>query len=125
MQHDRQTTQRHVSPDQALTLLVVHQNDDVSIGFEGYPWHTHADILGRLSGLPADDAVSRFVEAVTSNQAVIAIRRVNGVVLDIWVADDPLTPPDFRSAMDTGSDGEVITYRYWNGSSATAPIRES
>ena len=39
---------RHVSPDGTLILLAVWDEEgEVTIGFEGFPWHTHGDILAQ------------------------------------------------------------------------------
>jgi len=37
--------EEHVSPDRLLRLLVVREDGDITIGFAGYPWHTHGDVV--------------------------------------------------------------------------------
>ena len=50
--------EEHRSPDGILTLKVKREDDgDVCVGFDGYSWHTHGDILASLSGLRQDEAV--------------------------------------------------------------------
>jgi hypothetical protein len=34
-----------VSPDGALRFLVRSPDGDITLGFAGYPWHTHGDVL--------------------------------------------------------------------------------
>src|SRR6266516_2081819 len=104
------TTIRYISPDQGLTFLVVRERDDVSLGFAGYPWHTHADVLSGLSELSEEDAVSRYVDALLNNESVIAVLTLNNIVIDIWIADDPLTPEDFKTQWSP-QEGEAITFR--------------
>src|SRR5258708_2505415 len=66
-------TEKYVSPDGSLTFLVVREHGDVSLGFEGTPWHAHADILASLSGLSQEDAVSQFVTSVLEHKRALAI----------------------------------------------------
>src|SRR4051794_30812344 len=100
----------YVSPDGVLRFLVVTEDDgDVVLGLDGYAWHTHADILAALSGLPEAEAVERFVRDLTESRAVIAVSRVGGVLTDAWVTDDP-------SGEDRHlSPGESVELRYWDG----------
>ncbi len=101
--------EEHRSADGILTLKVGRENDgDVCIGFDGYSWHTHGDILASLSGLREDEAVRRFVDDVIGGRAIIAVARVAGKVRDVWVADAPV--PDKYKPED-----ETIEFRYWNG----------
>ena len=37
--------ERYTSPDKSMVLLVDSTAGDWTIGFDGYPWHTHGDIL--------------------------------------------------------------------------------
>jgi hypothetical protein len=37
-------SQRHMSPDGRLCLIVETVNDDLIVGFERYAWHTHGDM---------------------------------------------------------------------------------
>jgi hypothetical protein len=74
------STDKYVSPDGLLTFLVVREHGDVSLGFEGTPWHTHADILASLSGLSQEEVVSQFVTSLLENKRAIAVATVNGRV---------------------------------------------
>ncbi len=110
---------RHVSPDGLLTFVVaVDEADDVTLGFKGYPWHTHADILAALSGTSPKAAVEQFVSALLGNKAVIAVATVAGRIEDVWVSDDPLKADPHKL------DGEVIAFRFWNGTPACAQDQE-
>jgi hypothetical protein len=101
--------EQHRSPDGLLTLKVGREDDgDVCIGFDGYSWHTHADILASLSGLEEDEAVRQFVENLVSGRAIIAVARVAGKIRDVWVTDEPV-PDKFKP------EDEVIEFSYWNG----------
>jgi hypothetical protein len=65
-----QLLEQHRSPDSLLTLRIGRYDDgDISIGFDGYSWHTHADILASLSGLGEDEAVRQFVDNLLGGPA--------------------------------------------------------
>jgi hypothetical protein len=101
--------EQHRSTDGLLTLTVGREDDgDVSIGFDGYSWHTHADILASLSGLGKDEAVRHFVDDLLGGRAIIAVARVGGEIRDVWVADEPV-PDKYKP------DDETIEFRYWDG----------
>jgi hypothetical protein len=65
--------------------------------------------LAALAGLPIEQAVAEYVDALTSNKAVIAISRVEGRLADIWITDDPGAPDPYKP------ENETITFRYWDG----------
>jgi len=101
---------RHISSDGLLTFIVaVDEADDVTLGFEGYPWHTHADVLAALSGTAPEVAVEQFVAALLGNEAVIAISTLAGRIEDVWISDDPSKADPHKP------DNEVIALRFWNG----------
>jgi hypothetical protein len=79
------------------------------LGFDGYPWHTHADILAELSGLVQSEAVRRYVGDLLNDVSAIALWGVPGEVRDVWVSEDPA-----RDAADP-IEGDVIQLRYWSG----------
>lgn len=104
------TVEEHVSPDGRLRLRVDAGPDgDLALGFDGYPWHTHADILAAVSGLAEGAAVRQFIDDILSDKAVIALWGVPGEVQDVWVSDEPSKD----AAYPQGS--EVIELRYWSG----------
>ena len=101
-----QTFFRHVSPDELLTFLVVaNETGDVALSFEGYLWHTHA----QMRGMTREEAVAQFLGELLGNKAVIATATIAGRVADVWVADDPAKPDRCKP------DNEVITFRFWDG----------
>ena len=106
---------RHVSPDRALTLLVVQLGDDLQIGFEGMPWHTHGDILANQNGLPVHVAVERFVAELLAGSHVLALLRTNGVLMDAWVTEDPVKDASYIG------QGEELEFRLWDGTQTENP----
>jgi hypothetical protein len=73
-----------MSDDDLLKLIVCRGDDgDMAIGFEGFPWHTHANILASSSGLSEPDAIRRFIDDVLDDRAIIAVSRVGGVAGDV------------------------------------------
>jgi hypothetical protein len=110
MSDDVQTVEEYVSPDGRLRFLVIACPDgDLALGFDGYPWHTHADILAEGSGLARADAARHFVDDLLSDKSVIAVWGVPGKVQDVWVSEDPA-----RAAAYPRGD-EIIELRYWSG----------
>jgi hypothetical protein len=104
-----QLIEEHRTPDGLLTFKVGREKDgDMCLGFDGYAWHTHADILSSLSGQPEEIAVRNFVDSLINNRAIIAIARVGNKIRDVWIADKPA--PDKYKPVD-----ETIEFRFWNG----------
>jgi hypothetical protein len=99
----------YVSPDHQLRFVVVRDAQDISLAFEGYPWHTHADMLASTFGTSEALAVNRFVDDLLSDRCIIAVSRTGGTIRDVWIATDP------RSDLRHVSDGEVLEFRYWSG----------
>jgi hypothetical protein len=97
---------RHVSPDGTLCLIVETVDNDRVVGFEGYSWHTHGDILASLYGLDAEAAIEKFIQEIISGELVIAILSKGEDIVDIWVSDDPQN--------ETLSLGEAIQFRLWD-----------
>ncbi|MSQ48689.1 MAG: hypothetical protein EXR78_09965 [Deltaproteobacteria bacterium] len=101
--------ERYESPDGHLTLLVTEEAGDITIGFDDYPWHTHADLLAAEYGLSESEAVRTFVDQILRGEAVIAILSIQGVMCEVWITTDPTGEiPDVESE-------EQITFRRWGG----------
>lgn len=103
--------ERHISPDGLLALVVDRADDgDWSVGFDGFAWHTHGDSLewSGYKGTPAE-CVRALVEDIIASQKVIVVSRVDGVIRDAWVADDP-TQDELKYA----EPNETIERRFWN-----------
>ncbi len=102
--------EEHLSPDGHLRFRVVAaESGDLLLGFDGFAWHTHADILASLSGLPESEAVRRFVDDLLNDRAVIVLWGVPGEVRDVWVSEEPARDADYPL------EGESIELRYWSG----------
>lgn len=99
----------HVSPDGLLRLVVRAAEGDVTIGFEGFSWHTHADILAAVHGMSQEAAVAHQVQQLLDNKQVIVISRRGEKVLDAWVTDDP------EQELRHDSEEEQLECRYWDG----------
>src|SRR3712207_4802138 len=86
--------EEHHSSDGVLTLVVVRDEGDITVGFRGYGWHTHGDVLAatyqiaRGDVLTSDAATDRFVDEVLTNRAVVVVQRIEGNIRDVWVTDD-------------------------------------
>jgi hypothetical protein len=104
------TVEEHISPDGRLRLIVDADADgDLAVGFDGFQWHTHADLLASFSGLSEAEAVRRFVDDLLQDRSVIAVRRTAAEVRDVWISDEP--EDDAADPIE----GETIELRYWSG----------
>ncbi len=102
--------EEHASADGLLTLAVESLKDgDVAIGFRGYPWHTHADILASISGMNEPDAVRQFIDDVLNDRSLIALQIVDDAIHDVWITDDPANDCKYKQS------NEKIQFRYWSG----------
>jgi hypothetical protein len=102
-------TREYVSPDDQLRFVVDQDEQDVSLGFEGFPWHTHASVLASEFGTSEALAVRRFVRDLLSDRSIIVVSRVSGTIRDVWITADP------QSDLRYKSDDEVLEFRYWSG----------
>lgn len=106
--------EEHHSPDGFLRLIVTREGDgDVAVGFDGYSWHTHGDILVSLSGLPEGEAIRQFVERIIRDEQIIVVSRVNGEVREVWPTDDP------RGEYKYKPEDESLEFRRWSGESVS------
>jgi hypothetical protein len=103
----------YVSPDKQLRFLVTCPDGDWTIGFDGFPSHTHGSILAELSGQDEISAIERFIANLTGNISVIVLRRRSGVLTDVWITDDPAD--EFAGYKRYGWPDETIEFRLWDG----------
>jgi len=103
----------YVSPDGQLKFLVTCPGGDWTIGFAGFPWHTHGSILAELSGQDEIAAIERYVADLTGNVSVIFLRRRSGVLTDVWITDDPAD--ELQGHKQYGLPDETIEFRLWDG----------
>src|SRR5688500_11084829 len=107
--------EEHLSPDEALTLVVSQDDGEITIGFAGFEWHTHGDLLAAgyrlvdVTELTPESAAMRFVEDVVSNRAIIAVLKSRNRIRDVWVTHD--IDEELRSRQPD----EEIEFRYWDG----------
>lgn len=98
------------SPDGLLRLIVRRTGDDLTLGFEGFAWHTHGDILAAAASPTPDQASERLAAAIVTNEAVIGLSVSSGEVRDVWITEDPAGDLKHSGASET------IEFRLWNGS---------
>jgi len=107
--------EEYVSSDGQLCFRVITDEDcDVTLGFAGFPSHTHADILSELTGLPKAEAVRQYIADLIGGQSVIVLWSVSGELRDVWVSDDPTKDANYLSTPYAES-GESVVMRYWDG----------
>jgi hypothetical protein len=89
--------------------VVLRKDGDVTLGFQGFAWHTHADILGSTSHPGPGDVVEGWIADLLAGHLVVAVSRVGGTVRDVWVTDDLAQDLRWRD------DDEEIEFRLWDG----------
>ena len=99
----------YVTPDGQLRFVVGRDEQDISLWFEGFQWHTHADVLASAFGTSEELAVSRFVRDLLEDHCIIVVSRTGGTIRDVWITADPTA--DLRYKLDD----EVLEFRYWSG----------
>jgi hypothetical protein len=99
----------YVSLDKQLRFMIGHDEQDVSLGFEGFPWHTHADVLASAFGTSEELAVNRFVSDLLSDRCIIVVSRIGGRIRDVWITADP------QSDLRYKPDDELLEFRLWSG----------
>jgi hypothetical protein len=107
----------YISPDGQLRFIVTCPDGDWTIGFDGFPWHTHGSILAELSGQNVISAVERFLGDLTTNVSVIALRRTAGKLTAVWVSDDPRK--DLLDHERHHEVSETVEFRLWDGTPVT------
>ena len=104
------TVEEHISPDGRLRFIVATAPDgDLALGFDGFPWHTHADLLASLSGISEAEAIGQFVDDLIQDRSVVALWSTSEGVRDVWVSDNPARDVAYPV------EGETIELRYWSG----------
>jgi hypothetical protein len=104
------TLEDYISPDGRLRFVVDAAPDgDLVLGFHGFLWHTHADLLAAMSGLPETEAVRRFVDDLLQDRSVIALWGTSEGVRDVWVSEEPERDATYPL------EEESIELRYWSG----------
>lgn len=102
--------EEHLSPDGTLTLAVeVAKDGACSIGFRGFAWHTHADMLAAVASMDKTRAVRQFVDDVLNDRSLIAVQVLDGKLHDVWITDDPTKDFKYRPP------NEQIQFRFWSG----------
>jgi len=99
----------HISPDGTLRFIICREDNDVSLGFAGHPWHTHADLLVGTYGESEAIAIDHFVEDLLNDRSIIAVSRIGGVIQDVWITGEPLSELRYKA------EDEDIEFRYWSG----------
>src|SRR5580704_12646876 len=106
----------YISPDGLLRFIVRSPDGDVTMGFDGYPWHTHGDLLPGNVSTSIESWTKSFVDALLNNRAIIAVLRERNVIKDIWITDD--LARDARYPIE----GESIEFQLWDGTRVEAQL---
>jgi hypothetical protein len=105
--------ERYESPDRAIRLVIDLTDGDWTIGFDGFAWHTHGDILEAWGyhGAP-DKMVRAFVQDIISSRKEICVYRIDGRISDIAVPADYTDRPPANDRY--APPNETMETRYWD-----------
>ena len=107
-------TERYPTPDATLTLLVQRDDGDITIGFDGYPWHTHADIIADLRRQSdPESALKSYLDDLFHDRLPIVLMKKAGVLTEPFIPDFPEEPIDTKYF----EPDESYELRYWSGRS--------
>lgn len=110
----------YLSPDGVLRLVVRREKGDITIGFEGHPWHTHGDVVAgerELLGEPKcspEEAARKFVEDLLAGRVAVCAYRLRGQIQDVAAtylpaADDPyLQPGEEGDTLESCGSGRAL-----------------
>jgi len=100
---------QHVSPDGLLRLNIQRDGEDTIVGFNQFAWSTSSEFLASKWGTSKDAAVTRFVDEVLGNRAIIAVAHAGAAIRDVWVTDRPAAELKYKR------HEEAIVFRFWDG----------
>ena len=101
--------EEHVSPDGKLHFFLQEADGDIILGFHGYGWHTHGDLLESMYAGGPSKAAAQFAADLISGKLTVAVYSVSGKTRDIRVSTDPAA--DLRYC----EPDEIIAFRLWDG----------
>jgi hypothetical protein len=105
-------TERYSTPDATLTLLVQRDDDDITIGFDGYPWHTHADIIADLRRQSdPESALQTYLDDLFHDRLPIVLMKKAGVLTQPFIPDFPDQPIEQKYF----EPDESFEVRLWSG----------
>jgi hypothetical protein len=110
--------ERHRTSAPLPDLIVGRDGDDWMIGFDGYAWHTHGDIL-HAWGYPGspEQATRAFVDDVVASRRPIVVWRIGGGIRDLDVPVEwEVDLHELQEAVSKyGAAGETVEVCYWKG----------
>jgi hypothetical protein len=103
--------EEHVSPDGALRFQVTRDpaSGATILGFAGFCWHTHPDLLATAYGMTESDALRKCVNDLLTDRLVIGLFRQRGELTEVSIEDRPGHDYEWLGP------AESIEYRYWSG----------
>jgi hypothetical protein len=102
-------TQKHVSDDGLLKLLVCNDGNDWFAGFENSEWHIHGDQIVPEYGDSPSIAIANFIKSILEDQEIIAISKLPNKPAVISITDDPAF--ERKNKLPE----EILTLRTWSG----------
>ncbi len=103
------------SPDFILKIIVLYEDHDIMVGFDGYPWHSHLEslqediFLKHGEKLTKEESLERFMQDILNDKTLLAISFINDQIQDVWPTDDPVQELKYKT------EEEKIIFRFWSG----------
>src|SRR4051794_14773365 len=103
--------EEHVSPDGVLRFQVTRDpsSGQTILGFAGFCWHTHPDLLAAAYGMPEAEAIRKCVGDLLADRLVIGLFLLRGKLTEVSIEDRPGHDYEWMEPW------ESIEYRYWSG----------
>lgn len=100
-------------PGTSLRLLVFREEDGLTVGFEGFQWHTHGDLLAG-EGETDEEAMGNFLQEILFGKRPIVIERKGDQIREVSI-DLPFDSPNYSDPADNPylEAGESIEVRRW------------
>lgn len=101
-------------PDVPLNLIFSKPDGDLTVGFEGYEWHTHGSILRAEYEVESDEvALGHFINDLYAGRLEVVLIRTEGSITDAWMTSrkDSATYQDPHSF--SLGPGERLEVRGW------------
>ncbi len=100
----------HVSPDGQLALCISpNVEGETMIGFHGFDWAMAASQLPDSLGQTALQIAQDYANLIINDDALIAVLRVDGEMVDVWVTEFP------HEDLNCAEAHEQVSFRRWSG----------
>lgn len=109
----------HISSDGKLNFLITPSEDgNTKLGFKGFDWSIRASDIVGIYGVPNEEAVINYVNALLQNELVLNIWRRGSDIVNVSITGRLDRVPDLEKAH---AEGLTLEHRYWDGTTWVKP----